>query len=284
MKVVQVDPSEKASAEATTPFADVVVVEPLYEVPDRWDDAGPYQRGFRQALRSSGLFRRVAAPAEVDFTPDLLLRGEVEGRFEYSGGLNFVTWFPGPFLLMHNWRGNRYEYIAQAEMDLLDARSENVVQHYRVSTHHKLIHRSGNPFPMFGAALIIPGVARGAQNVKPRPLYRETLYQEAYPALWTAVIDAIRADRAPHYAALRQEQAERCGSRLNGRPVVGVAWSEFAACQTGGLYAREEKETAAGVETIYVDGDATLEIHVIDGEIVRWLVTEKPQRRSPPPH
>ncbi len=283
LKVVDLDPLEESGMSSVTPFGDVAVVEELYGVPDRWDDAGSYQRGLRQAMRTAQLFRRVSRPESLDFTPDLIVRGQVEGRFEYSGGLNFVTWFPGPFILMHNWRGNRYEYVTQAEIELIDARTETPVQHYQVQSRHRLIHRSGSPFPIFGAALIFPGIIRGSTNIGPRPLYRQEMYEQAYADLWHKVIEAIRAERTPYYAARHQERVDRCGDELNIRPVVGTLWSDFISCQTSGFYAREERDTPEGVKTIYTDGDAMLEIHVIDGRIVRWIVLERPTRRGPAP-
>lgn len=282
LKVIDLDPLGEIDPAGKVPFADIAMVEEIHGEPGRWDDAGPYQRGFRHAMRNAKLFHRVVAPDSLDFTPDLVVRGEVAGEFAYSGGLNFMTWFPGPFLLMHNWRGNRYEYATNAEIDLVDARTGEPIQHYRVEARHRLIHQSSSPFPIFGAALVFPGIIRGAQNARPRLLYRQELYDQAYADLWQKVIEEIRAERAPHYAARRKEKMDRCGADFNARPAVGHRWSDFVSCQDLGYYARGEHGTPDGVETLYSDGDALLEIFVIDGRIVRWQAVEPAERKGAP--
>ena len=284
MKVSGVTPTAELGPEFPgLPFDDVVVVEELYAVPDDWDDAVRYQHGLREAMRKAHLFRRVSSPEKNDFQADLIVRGQVEGRFEYSGSLNFLTWFPGPFFLMPHWRGNRYEYVIQADVSIVDARTEAPVERYQLETRHRLVHRSPTPFPILGAALILPGLIRGGDNVHPRAPYRTAMYEQAYGDLWRSVIAEIAADRAAYDARRRRERAERCGESLNLPPVVGEQWSEFAGCQTRRFRAREARDTAGGVLALYVDEDGLIEIHVLDGRIVRWLTPEPPSRRGPPP-
>lgn len=276
IKVVNLTPADPPVSQlAETPFEDTVAVEVLRTTDiGGYEDAAGFQQGLAQALRQGQVFRRVTDPQAANYQVDFVLRGTVGGEFHSSDLLNFITWFPGPFILMHHWRGTRFTYHARADIEIVDARTATVVGRYRVENRHQLMHRSPNPFHGLGAALILPGVLKGVSSLDPREQYRSLLYAAAYSKLWEPLLAQIIADRGPYYADRRRERIERCGTNLNEPPVVGMAWSEFTACQTGRFRPRREEDTPEGRVTVYANEAGSIEVHVRDESIVRWLTSQ----------
>lgn len=278
MKVVNLTPAGPPPAElAQLPFEDVVAVEPLQTVEtDDSDDARRFQLGFEKGLREANLFRQVTAPQAASFQVDFTLRGRVSGEFHRNGFLNFVTWFPGPFLLMHSWRGTRHFYDARADVELIDSRTQAVVGNYHAETRQRLTHQSGNPFHILGVVIIFPGAMKGYRSIKPALIHRAALYEEAYEDLWNKLAIEIARDRAPYYAARASELRQRCGRRLNAPPVSGTAWSEFIACQTTHFRPKSEEQTQDGRSTLYESEDGSIRVFVMDEWIVRWETAPSP--------
>jgi hypothetical protein len=272
MKVVDLTPPGPPEPQlAQLPFEDVVAVEPLQTLEaDDSDDARRFQLGFEKGLREANLFRQVTAPQAASFQVDFTLRGRVSGEFHRNGFLNFVTWFPGPFLLMHSWRGTRHFYDAQADVELVDARTQAVVGTYHAETRQKLVHQSGNPFHMLGVVILFPGIMKGYRSIKPALIYRAALYEEAYEDLWKKLADEIARDRAPYYAERGRKLRERCGERLNAPPVSGTAWGNFLDCQTSHFRPKSEEHTPEGRSTLYESEDGSIRVFVMDEWIVRW--------------
>jgi hypothetical protein len=273
IKVVNLTPAMAPGREsAETPFEDTVAVEVLRGTDSGgYEDAADFQQGLAQALREGRVFRRITDPQAADYQVDFVLRGTVGGEFHSSSLLNFITWFPGPIVLMHHWRGTRFTYDARADIEMVDARTEMVVGRYHVENREELIHRSANPFHGLGAILILPGVLKGVSSISPSERYRSLLYAAAYSKLWDPLVAQIIADRGPYYAKRRRERIERCGGKLNEPPIVGTAWAEFTACQTGRFRPRREEDTPEGRVTVYMNEAGSIEVHVRDGSIVRWL-------------
>jgi hypothetical protein len=271
--VVNLTPTDPLpSQKFKTPFEESVAAETLRLTDvDGYKDAARFQQGMEQALRESGVFRSVLNSQAADYQVDLILRGTVGGEFRSSKFLNFITWWPGPVVMMHSWRGRRFTYVARAEIEMLDARTGTVVGSYHLENRHELVHRSASPWHALGVVIIIPGVIKGALSIDPDQQYRSALYAAAYSDLWKKLGVRIIAERGSYHAERRREQVERCGAKLNGPPVVDAAWSEFAACQTGRFRPRREEDTPGGRVTVYVNEARSIEVHVMGGVIVRWL-------------
>lgn len=274
MHVVDLKPVEFPAVEL--PFEDVAIVEDLTTLPDEWDEEARFQNGLRQAMREANLFGRVMQPQSASSQADLVIRGRVEGRFRFNRFLGFITWLPGPLLLMHTWRGNRYEYLADAEIELLDARTGQVLSTHHFDSHHRLVHRSVTPFPILGVVCVLPALVRAIDNMEPRRPYRFALYEQVYRDLWTNAVNSIAVELAPIYGERRRERVARCGAALNAPPTVGGSWSEFVDCQTSPFSAREEYEAETGGTTVYLNESGSLEIHVVGDEIVRWKALASP--------
>jgi hypothetical protein len=274
LKIVNLKPEDVAKPTGL-PFEDSVAIESMVGDPGADAETETWQKNFAEVLRKEHIFDRVDDPYRRGKPTNLLLRGKVTGRFRGGGGygfLNFLTWFPGPFLLMHNWRGTRFEYVARADVELVETQTQQVVGDYTAETAHKLIHRSSNPGPIFAAIIIIPGVVKAIVSTWPREQYRQMIYEKAYGDLWELMAVRIANDRASYYADRLQERRERCGNRLGADPVVGSTWGEFEACQTSKFTVGRQEASGSGTVTVYVNADRSLEIHVEDGKIVRWFV------------
>lgn len=264
------------SLPAGLPFDWSVGVEPLTRRGDSYGDASDWQEGLEGALRKHQVFVDVHYPYSGEEPVDFILRGSVTGKFRSGSGFpNFLTWWPGPLVFAHNWRGTRFVYDTHAELELVDARSRKVVARYDEKAEHQLIHRSTNPGPFFGALIIIPGVVKGIMTTWPRGRYRSMTYEAAYGDFWRQVSMSIARERAPRYADLVRERSARCGEMLDAEPVVGGEWSAFRACQTRRFVAAGQQTAETGTVTLYVSGDRSLEVHVRDGRIARWTIPSK---------
>jgi len=274
-KFVDLTPTAPIPRPAGLPFDDSVGIESIRVDAGADAETKRWQGDLAGVLRKETIFQRVDDPCRSDDPTNLLLRAKVSGRFRGGGGygfLNFLTWFPGPFLFTHNWRGTRFEYEARADVELIDAQTREVVGNYEAQKAYKLIHRSSNPGPMFGAMVIIPGVVKATVSTWPREKYRRMFYEKTYPELWELIAARMANDRAGYYEQRRTERRERCGHRLDADPVVGSTWTDFQACQTRSFTLAGQEPSEAGTVTVYVNAARSLKVHVIDGRIARWLV------------
>ena len=130
----------------------VVGIDSL-SVGGKYTDAGKWQQGLVDVLSNEGVFRKVSHPYLKNENVDLIIRGEVGGDFRHHGAKNFFTWWPGPFILTHHWRGTRYIYDAYADIDVIDINSGDVLGSYHAESSHELIHKSASPGPFFAALI-----------------------------------------------------------------------------------------------------------------------------------
>jgi hypothetical protein len=242
-----------------------------------YSDARTFQTGLGDALRKAGVFQRVRKGRAGEPTT-LELRGDVRGHFESDGAANFFTWFFGPLVFAHNWRGTKHVYVAEAELELVETASGKVVGHYQAEVSYEFQHRSNNPGPILGALLIVPGLVKGAMSVDPREKHRAMIYQEAYPGLWQEVVAQIVADRAPYYHRLARQRRTRCGARYDAPPSPGKPWAEFRECQSRAFNWLRDENTAMGVEHVYQSTDATLRVNVLEDLVTSW---HRPAPASP---
>jgi hypothetical protein len=273
-KIVNLKPQDVAKPTGL-PFEDSVGIETMTGNPGADAELKTWQGDLATVLRKERIFKRVDDPYRSDRPTNLLLRGKVTGEFRGRGGygfLNFLTWFPGPFILMHHWRGTRFEYAARADVELVETETRRVVGNYTAETAHKLIHQSSTPGPFFAALVVIPGVVKAINSTWPRPKYRQMICERAYEDLWQLVAARIARDRVGYYADRRERRRKHCGDRLGADPVVGSTWEEFEACQLSKFMVWGQEASDLGTVTVYVNADRSLEIHVVDGRIVRWVV------------
>ncbi len=166
--------------------------------------SGATEEGLVDFLVNEQIFTDVVYPyREGEDEVDVLLKVSVKGDFRSGGAANFFTWFPGGLLLIPNFRGTRWTYDAHAEVDALDARSQQPIGHYVADTSHESIHRSASPGPFFSAALIVPAVIKGARVASPRQPYTSMIYAKAYPDLWKQIGAQIIAQE-PQYLAIAE--------------------------------------------------------------------------------
>ncbi len=184
---------------AETPFPDVIVIEDLRVGASAYTDAQPWQDALPAHLEAGHVFAGVVRVDRSTGSERFQLGGEVSGDFRPGGVANFFTWFPGPLVLSHGWRGTRFIYDVSADLELVDTGTKEIVSRYHVETSHQLSHRSYNPGPMFGAVLVIPGVVKGILTTKPRATYRRLVYESAYADLWKRATDEITAERGTYY-------------------------------------------------------------------------------------
>lgn len=265
-----------------TPFQDTIAFEALRLGAGSHPDAQKWEDMLPEVLLSEHVFDAVVPVDRSKGSEHFLLRGEVGGAFRPRGTANFFTWFPGPFVLAHGWRGTRFTYDARADLELVDRRTLEVVGRYHAETTHEMVHRSYNPGPIIGAALILPGVIKGLMTTKPSANYRKRVYEEAYGDLWEQSARQIAADRADYYHQQTEERRARCGG-LDQPPVVSVEWSAFTYCQTRRFTESRRHPVGNNDEpaTVYLSTDRALEIVVSDGRIAGWSAKgDKAESRS----
>lgn len=261
---------------ADSTIEEVVSVDKMRIGPNNeYGDADSWQQGLSESLKSAGGFKYVASPHFDDADVDIVVRGEVSGEFQNRGFLNFITWWPGPFLFMHNWRGSRFLFDAQADVELFDNRLNTVVGKYHAKTSHELVHRSNNPGPMFAALIVVPGVIKGIMTSWPREKYRRQMYEVAYPDLWKQISQDIAKDQANRHAKRVELLRPKCENRVDQPPVIGMKWEEFISCQTRHFTLLGQQQTDAGLAYIYENLGKSIRIQVIDGIIARWLTPKK---------
>ena len=226
--------------------------------------------GLAQALIEHRVFARSYLEDGNRKSTDLILRGDVVGRWDPRGATNFFVWFPGGIVFAPSWYGTRQQYFTDANIELVDARTGVRQASYQVSTAHQVIHRSSGPGAFFGALIIIPNVIRGARLSQPREIYRDEIYPVAFEELWEEVAAQIAEDRTDVYASAAKAQRERCGSQLDLPPRVGQLWSEFASCQTSYYELESEVQLAEGSAAVFVDTASSSRVSVVDNEIVRY--------------
>lgn len=207
---------------------------------------------------------------------DIILKGKIKTNWKSTGFLNFITWFPGPLLFMPNWRGTRFIYELNTEIELIDADSGKTAGQYQTSTLHKLIHRSGNPIGhIFGAALIIPGVVKGSLNIWPRRRYRKMIWDKSYPDLWARAVGQMVNDLEKWQAAREVEMRARCSNRYDHDPVNGDSWQNFVACQNNSFNLASQESTPNGINSVYVRYDGAIYVHVFNDKITKWKFVKK---------
>lgn len=255
--------------------SDRVGVQPL-EVSNDYGDAVTFQQDLANALRREGVFNNISHPVNANDNVELLIRGKVSGKFRKNGAKNFFTWWPGPLIFAHNWRGTRFVYDAFADIELINAGTGEVLGNYHAESAHELIHKSAGPGPFIGALVIIPGVIKGAVSVSPRGKYRKKLYEATYTGLWHKVAVMIAQDQEVRDANNIAEMQDKCGKEFDAQPQIGGVWANFLACQSRQFRMLGQQPTETGIATVYVSDDQQLQVHVTaDGKIVGWYVFEK---------
>jgi hypothetical protein len=159
-----------------------------------------------QVLKRENVFSEVVYPYEKDRAIDLLVRRKTTGKFREGGrAANFFTWWPGPFIFAQSWRGTRFIYDLSADVELLDSQTQKVVGKYHDDRSYEIIHKSGNPFHLLGAALLFPGMIKGALETEPRSRYQSAVLKKGYPEIWKKISASIKADQAlSNYLKTRQ--------------------------------------------------------------------------------
>jgi hypothetical protein len=271
------------------PFPASVTVEP-FEVPHSGDDrsdrifARYRDPALTKLLREHRVFARTEKEADQSFPTDLVLRGEIRARWDPLSSDNFFTWWPGGLVLAPHWRGTRMQFFAEAQTELVDTRTGEVVGRYEASTAHEVVHRSASPGPFFGAALIFPNVIRGARLTYPRERYKRVMYPIAYPELWQQIAGRIVGDLGDMYAAGAKARGERCGDRLDLPPRIGEPWTEFVSCQSDYYEHFAEAKLEEEIASVFVNAEDGSRIYVVDDEIVRWEKPDvMPAVGAPPP-
>ena len=257
---------------------EIAGIESIHVIDSEYRDAWEWEQGLADALRDEGVFKSVSHSNIDKENVDILIRGEVGGEFRYHGAKNFFTWWPGPFILAHNWRGTRYIYDAHAEIKTIDASTGQLLGEYHAESSHELIHKSNNPGPIAAALVIIPGVIKGGISVSPRKKYRQQMYEVAYPNLWKKIAIKIDEDQSKKHSQRIASLEGKCGRALDEAPEVGMIWSEFTSCQTRKYRLLGQELIESGVVSVYIRNDRYFRVHVSkDGRIVRWYV--KKQRK-----
>jgi hypothetical protein len=241
--------------------------------------------GLTKVLRDHRIFARAMFGDRDETATDLVLRGEIVGRWNPRGAANFFTWWPGGLVLAPNWYGTRMEYFTEARIELANRRTGERLASYRASTAYEVIHRSATPGPFFGAAIIVPNVVKGARLTYPRERYKNLVYPIAHTRLWEEIASQIVDERGPVYAAAENARRQRCGAQLNLQPKVGQQWSEFLACQSAYYELEAQVGLAEGSASVFVDQRSGTKVSVVNGEIVRWENRNStPGVSAPPPH
>ena len=255
----------------------MVGVKPLEIVGNSsYRDAEKWQQGLVDVLREKRIFKSVSQSRVNRKSFDLIIRGTVNGNFRQNGSKNFFTWWPGPIFFAQGWRGTQFIYDAQSDIEVVDAKTKEVLGIYHAESSYQLSHRSYNPWHLFGALMIIPGIIKGAINVDPRANYRELIYQDAYPNLWEKISNGIVNDLSKIYSHRMDSLKKKCGDLLNQELEIGMVWSEFVSCQTQKYRLLGQETRESGTVSVYLSDDKSLRVHVdSNNRVVRWFVPRK---------
>lgn len=147
-------------------------------------------------LQQEGVFSQVISPYKTNDVVDLVVRSSTSGKFRDTGTANFFTWWPGPFIFAQTWRGTQFIYDLTANVELVDSRSNKVIGKYSADSSYLLVHSSGSPFHLLGAACLIPGIIKGSLATWPHGNYLTEIYKKAYPETWKKIAVAISKDPA----------------------------------------------------------------------------------------
>ena len=251
-QIVDLKPQALISSNPEYSTNAIAGVETMSIIHSEYSDAGQWQQGLADVLRDEGVFKSVSHPYIDKDNIDILISGDVGGDFRHHGAKNFFTWWPGPFIFAHNWRGTRYIYDAYANVKVTDANSGEILGEFHAESSHELIHKSNNPGPIIGALVILPGVIKGGMSVSPRVKYRGQMYEVAYPNLWKKIAIKIDEDQSKKYNQRVSSLKEMCGLRLDQTPEVGMIWSDFISCQTRNYRLLGQEPMASGVVSVYV--------------------------------
>jgi len=255
--------------------SDRLGVQPL-EVQNDYGDALPFQQDLANVLRSEGAFNNISHPVNTNDNVELLIRGKVSGKFRKKSAKNFFTWWPGPLIFAHNWRGTRFVYDAFADIELINAGTGEVLGNYHAESAHELIHKSAGPGPFLGALVIIPGVIKGAVSVSPRGRYRKRMYEAVYADLWHKVAVMITQGQEVRNTNAVAEMKQKCGNKFDAKPQIAGVWATFLTCQSRQFRMLGQEPSKKGIATVYVSDDQQLQVHVTaDGKIVGWYVFDK---------
>lgn len=276
-RVENLRPPREAQALRANPIIEEVVrVEKMRIGPkDEYGDAHTWQQGLAKSLQSDAGFEHVSSVGIDEVGVDLVVRGVVEGEFRNRGFLNFITWWPGPFLFMHNWRGSRFMFDASADVEVFDTHLNSVVGKYHATTSHELVHRSNNPGPMFAALFVVPGIVKGIISSWPRQKYRRQMYRVAYPDLWRQIAQDIARDQEVRHARRLDILRAKCAAGVDHSPEIGMSWNDFLSCQTRHFALLGTQHTDDGLAYVYENFGKDFRIQVIDGQITRWLSPPK---------
>jgi hypothetical protein len=273
------------------PFPASLTVEPMVIRDGGFLSGDPEKRreqfegsGLVRVLRDPQVFARTTFGIGEEASTALILRGEIVGRWNPRGRENFLTWWPGGLILKPNWHGTRMEYFTEARLELVDRRTGEQLATYRASTAHEVVHKSATPGPFFGAAIIVPNVAKGAGLDHPREVYKNLVYPIAHTRLWEEIASQIVNERTPVYASAAEAQRRRCGAQLDLQPRVGQQWSEFIGCQSAYYELEAQVGLAEGAASVFVAPLSGSKVAVVNGEIVRWEnPVSMPSISAPPP-
>ncbi len=272
-QIVDLKPQVLVSGNLEHSVNSIAGIETIRVIDSEYRDAGEWEQGLADVLRDKGVFKSVSYPYIDKGNIDIIISGEMEGEFRHHGAKNFFTWWPGPLLLAHSWRGTRYIYDAHADIKAIDANTGELLGEYHAESSYELIHRSYNPGHVLGALLIIPGVVKGGINVSPREKYRQQIYEVVYPNLWEKIAINMDEDLSKKQSQRIVSLKDKCGRHFDETPEIGMVWSEFISCQTR-KYGFSGQETIEGsVVSVYTSNDRYFRIYVAKGgHITRWFV------------
>ena len=110
-----------------------------------YEDASEWEQGLRKVLSKSDLFRTVPQSYKNKENIDIIVRGEVNGKFRPNGAKNFFTWWPGAIIFAHNWRGTQYTYDAVGNRTSMneDSDGDGTIDKQWSSNYETTHHESG---------------------------------------------------------------------------------------------------------------------------------------------
>lgn len=184
------------------PYPVTVEFEPL-EIPARDAAANPIHGAelFLKTIADRKVFEQFARRGAIEGGPNLRLEGSVSSRWNPHSTANFFTWFPGGLIGAPNWRGTRMEFLAEAHLTLVDARTGALVSRYDAEVEYELVHKSNNPVPFFSAIAVVPGIFNGSIRTFPRKRYRRQIEPLAFEELWSRLEGQLLADTERRFIA-----------------------------------------------------------------------------------
>lgn len=273
IQVVDIDPQALTSTNLNNKINEVVGIELFDADNGGYSDADRWQQGFSEALHNEAIFEAVYQPVVDKRGIDFIIRGNISGSFRPNGAKNFFTWWPGPLIFAQGWRGNRYIYDLRTDVEIIEASSGDIIGKYNAENSHELIHKSYNPWHLFGTLIFVPGIIKGSFAVSPSAQYRQQIYELAYPKLWKNISNRIAEDQLKKYTQRIDSLQNKCGVHFNEELEIGMVWSEYISCQSRKFSFLGQEEQGTGVLSVYMSNDRSLRVHVTDDDrIIRWYI------------